>query len=317
MSLPEPPFGTHAGVSDITLALNYGCNSRCSFCFIEPELAMGLADTDRDYLLRVFDENARTGAFEHIIFSGAEATLRPDLAEIVAIARERGGYRHVRIQTNGRRLRDAAYVQTLIDAGLDEYFVSIHAPTAELDAALTRRPHSFAQMRQGVSNLLAAGARVISNTCVSAENHAVLPELADFLLAEGIRESQLWNFVEFGDIGQRASHVPFARSIPPLLEATRRLKAAGSAVTLSWWPACLLGEHRDVLDNHRAFTLIHGVFARRMHQHADFRCGYADRCAAFGDPCIGVHERYRQVVGDEVDRLRPLATSELARSGDR
>lgn len=306
MSLPEPPFGTHPGVTDLTMALNYACNSRCTFCFIEPELSMGLADTDRDYLLRVFDENAATGAFERIIFSGAEATLRPDLADIVRTARERGGYSHVRIQTNGRRLRDAAYLQTLIDAGLDEYFVSIHAPTAELDARLTRRPKSFQQMREGVANILAAGGRVISNTCVSADNHAVLPELADFLLGEGIGESQLWNFVEFGDIGQRASHVPFAESIPNLLEATRRLKAGGSSVTLSWWPACLLGEHVDVLDNHRAFTLIHSVFARRMHSHADFRCVFADQCGAFGDPCIGVHERYQEVIGDEREALTPF-----------
>lgn len=306
MSLPEPPFGTHAGVSDLTMALNYGCNSRCSFCFIEPELSMGLADTDRDYLLRVFDENARTAAFERIIFSGAEATLRPDLADIVRTARERGGYQHVRIQTNGRRLRDAAYLQTLIDAGLDEYFVSIHAPTAALDAALTRRPKSFQQMREGVANILAAGGRLISNTCVSAENHAVLPELADFLLAEGIRESQLWNFVEFGDIGQTGSHVPFEQSIPKLLEATRRLKAGGSSVTLSWWPACLVGEHTDVLDNHRAYTLIHSVFAQRMHANADFRCVFASECSAFGKPCIGVHQRYQEVVGDERDRLRPF-----------
>jgi len=306
VSLPEPPFGTHPGVTDMTMALNYGCNSRCSFCFIEPELSMGLEDTDWDYLLRVFDENARTGAFERIIFSGAEATLRPDLPRVVQTARERGGYQHVRIQTNARRLRDAAYLQTLLDAGLNEYFVSIHAPTAELDAQLTRRPTSFQQMREGIANILAGGGRLISNTCVSAENHAVLPELADFLLGEGVRESQLWNFVEFGDIGQRGSHVPFAQSIPMVLEATRRLKAGGNSVTLSWWPACLVGEHADVLDNHRAFTLIHGVFARRMHQHADFRCVYADQCSAFGDPCIGVHERYQQVIGDERQALAPF-----------
>jgi len=306
MSLPEPPFGDHPGITDLTMALNYTCNSGCTFCFIEPELSMRLQDTTRDYLERVFAENAATGAFERIIFSGAEATLRPDLAEIVSSARARGGFQQVRIQTNARRLKDAAYLETLLDAGLTEFFVSIHAPTEALDATLTRRPKSFGEMRKGIANVLDAGARLISNTCVTADNYAVLPELADFLLSEGIRESELWNFVEFGDVGQVSSHIPFGKSIPPLLEATERLKAGGSRVTLSWWPACLLGEHIDVLDNHRAFTLIHSTFAKRMHSNADFRCIYADRCSAFGDPCIGVHARYQQICGDEADRLRPF-----------
>ena len=306
MSLPEPPFGDHPGVSDITMALNYTCNSGCTFCFIEPELGMGLQDTTRDYLERVFDENASSGAFERIIFSGAEATLRPDLAEIVSRARERGGYKYVRIQTNARRLRDRDYLQRLIDSGLNEYFVSIHAPTAALDAALTRRPRSFVEMRQGIANILASGARLISNTAVSAGNYAVLPELADFLLAEGVAESQLWNFVEFGDIGQAGSHVPFADSIPKLKQAAARLQAGGNHVTLSWWPACLLGEHVDLLDNHRAFTLIHSQFAERMWANADFQCVHASSCSAFGDPCIGVHKRYREVCGDDADLLRPI-----------
>lgn len=306
MKLPEPPFGDHPGISDITMALNYQCNSRCTFCFIEPELELGLTRTPLDYLEGVFAENRRTGAFERIIFSGAEATLRKDLPRIVEAARAQGGYQHVRIQTNARRLADAAYLQTLIDAGLDEYFVSIHAPTAELDAALTRRPASFEQMRAGIANILAAGARLISNTCVTAGNVQALPALADFLLAEGVPESQIWNFVEFGDIGQTDSHVPFEVSIPQVVEAARRLETGGNDVSLSWWPACLLGEWVRLLDNHRAYTVIHPVFAERMAHASDFRCVYAGSCKAFGDPCIGVHERYRAVHGDERDRLRPF-----------
>lgn len=306
MSLPEPPFGEHPGVSDITLALNYQCNSRCTFCFIEPELSMALKETPLDYVGRVFAENKATSAFSRIIFSGAEATLRPDLAAIVSRARDEGGFEHVRMQTNARRLRDRDYLQTLVDAGLTEYFVSIHAPTAALDAQLTRRQKSFDEMRAGIGNILEAGALLISNTCVTSENYRELPLLAEFLLAEGVPESQIWNFVEFGDIGQGASHVPFAKSIPPLLEATRTLKAGGNAVSLSWWPACLLGEHRDVIDNHRAFTLIDSVFADRMRTSGEFSCAHQDRCEAFVGPCVGLHERYLAVLGDDRELLRPL-----------
>ena len=147
-------------VDSVTVALNYHCNSRCRFCFIERELSMRLADTPLSFLDRVFDENrSRGGLYDRIIFSGAECTLRKDLPEVARRARERGGFRTVQIQTNARRLRDETLLDTLIEAGISEYFVSIHAGTAELDAYLTRDPRSFEEMLAGVRNIRARGAR--------------------------------------------------------------------------------------------------------------------------------------------------------------
>jgi MoaA/NifB/PqqE/SkfB family radical SAM enzyme len=304
MLVPELPRDPK--VRDLTLALNYGCNSRCKFCFIEPEIAHGYPETPRELVEEVFRKNARSESFERIIFSGAEATLRKDLPELVAGARERGGFRHVRMQTNGRRLKDRAYCQTLVSAGLGELFVSMHAPTAELDAEVTGSRQGFAQMRAGVANALELGARVISNTCVTRDNHRQLPDLARFLLGEGVRESQLWAFVEFGDIGQSHQHVPFPEVMPYLHEAVAILREGGSSVSLSWFPQCMLGPHADLADNHRAFTLILDEFSKRMHENADFGCVHAERCSRFADSCIGLHERYRACFGDEREQLRPF-----------
>jgi molybdenum cofactor biosynthesis enzyme MoaA len=304
LTLPE--FPNDPEVRDLTLALNYRCNSQCRFCFIEPEIAAGAPDTPLEVVEEVFRRNAATRAFERIIFSGAEATLRPDLPAIVAGAHERGHFEHVRIQTNARRLKDRAYAEQLLSAGLGEYFVSIHAPRSELDAYLTGANHGFGQMRAGVQNLLQLGARVISNSVVTQDNYRELPKLARFLLSEGVRESELWSFIEFGAIGQEHQHVRHDEALPYLLEAVGILRSGGSTVRISWFPECLLGEHADLIANHRAFTLILDAFKRRMHENAKFSCPHATTCPRFSRSCVGLHERYVALYGDERETLVPF-----------
>lgn len=305
MTLRVPELPRDPNVRDLTLALNYLCNSRCRFCFIEKEIREGHPDTPREVIEEVFRKNLESGSFERIIFSGAEATLRKDLIEIVEGARTRGGFRHVRIQTNGRRLRDAAYTQRLVAAGLDEFFVSVHAPRSELDAYVTGAPHGFAEMRAGLRNILAAGARLISNTAVTQDNHRELPALARFLCAEGVPEAELWAFVEFGEVGQSHQHVRMTHAMPFVHEAAAHLRAAGVQVRLSWFPECMLGAHADLLHNHRAFTLILDEFSERMHANSGFACPHAASCSRFARTCIGLHERYRATFGDEREHLVP------------
>ena len=48
-------------IDSLTLAVNYHCNSRCRFCFIEPELTQRLSDTPVSFLERVYDENRLRG----------------------------------------------------------------------------------------------------------------------------------------------------------------------------------------------------------------------------------------------------------------
>ena len=48
-------------IDSVTLALNYRCQSRCRFCFIERELDLRLDDTPREFLARVFAENRERG----------------------------------------------------------------------------------------------------------------------------------------------------------------------------------------------------------------------------------------------------------------
>jgi molybdenum cofactor biosynthesis enzyme MoaA len=294
-------------IETCTIALNYVCNSKCSFCFIERELDLRLPDTAESLIAGVFAENARRKRYKRLILAGAEATLRKDLPDIARRAHAEGGFEIVRLQTNGRRLGDRAYLDTLIAAGIGEYFVSIHAGTAELDAVLTRNKKSFAEMRAGVRQCVDAGVRIISNTCVVRGNHDQLGALADFLLEERVPESHFWAFLEFGDVGQGGEHVSYRASIPHLRAAVEKLRAAKRDVVLSWFPVCLLGDLAPLQKNHRDDTLIHDEFANRARAHGGFSCPHQASCPQFGKTCFGLHERYVELLGDERDVLRPIA----------
>jgi MoaA/NifB/PqqE/SkfB family radical SAM enzyme len=294
-------------IDSVTVALNYRCQSRCRFCFIEPELDMKLPDTDRAFLDRVCDENVRRGGlYRRIIFSGAECTLRPDLAAIANYVKRRGKFEVVQIQTNGRKLADRRYLIELLAAGIDEYFVSVHGGTAEQDAYLTRSPKSFDEMRRGLRNLRELGVTFMSNSVVTESSYRKLPELADFLVAEGVPECHFWAFIEYGDIEQDGEHVRFTDAAPFLQQAVAKLREAGRRVGLSWFPECLLGKQAEVVDNHRATLLIHDEFSSRAAAHSGFTCPHQAECPRFGRSCVGLHERYVAVYGDHVDALHPL-----------
>lgn len=303
----EIPLVDDPDIDSLTVAVNYVCNSRCSFCFIERELDLRLPDTSWEYLRAIFAKHVAMGRpYQRIILSGAEATLRKDLPDIARAAREEGGFEIVQIQTNARMLRRPALLETLLAAGISEYFVSIHAGNAALDAVLTRSATSFEQMCEGIKNIREAGARLISNTVITRGSYRHLPQTADFLVQQQIRECQLWAFIEFGRIGHEPEYVSYTDSAPFLHEAIARLKDAGSTVGVSWYPECMLGPHTDTIDNHRATLLIDDEFGSRAAHYGGFSCPHQSTCPRFGRSCQGLHQRYVDEFGDHSDELTAL-----------
>ena len=306
MSLEMVQRARMDGEDTLILPLNYRCNSRCRFCIIETEIAARFEDTSLDVFEEVFAYNAGAQRFSRLTISGAESTLHPALETVARAATTRGGFEVVRIQTNGRKLRDRRLVARLLDAGVREYFVSIHAHTAELDAQITRSSRSFEQMCAGVAHLVELGARVVSNTVISADNGAYLTGIARFLVDLGIRESQLWSFLEIGEAaGQGDQLVSFDTALHPLLGAMEVFDSAGSEVVVKWLPRCLLGRFADRLDNHQPQMLIRDEFQARLSDHFGFDCAHAASCRWFGRGCDGLHESYVRAFGDESGRLRP------------
>jgi MoaA/NifB/PqqE/SkfB family radical SAM enzyme len=167
------------------LCLGTQCNNNCLFCMEwDPQARrrrLEAIDTaTAKHILSSAD------ARDEIMFTAGEPTLRPDLPELVAFAREQG-YRQIGMVTNGRRLAYLPFLRKLVRHGLNYVLISIHGHERKLHEGLTRTPGSFEQTSAGLANvqlLRREGVRLrfATSTVVNRRNLPVLGEHLRFVL---------------------------------------------------------------------------------------------------------------------------------------
>jgi MoaA/NifB/PqqE/SkfB family radical SAM enzyme len=121
----------------------------------------------------------------HVVFTGGEPTLRDDLAALIRSAEELGQV--AGLLSDGRRLRDMAYLDTLLQAGLDHLQITIAAPTAEVHDRLVGQAGAWEQTVAGLRNALAADIYVVAGLVLRAENAALAVDTVRFLAGLGVR----------------------------------------------------------------------------------------------------------------------------------
>ena len=114
------------------LEITARCNMNCTFCFAEPD---GAQDPSLDTVKRWIDDLTEPGK-TLLQLSGGEPTVRDDLPEIVAYAKQ-VGCKYVQLNSNGLRLaEDEAFVKRLADAGLSFVFMQFDG----VDDAVYEKP---------------------------------------------------------------------------------------------------------------------------------------------------------------------------------
>ncbi len=161
------------------LRIETRCNQRCLFCCVDPQSSAENYALSPAELRRRVLEAPPNGVIE---ISGGEPTLSPLLPLAVKIARDNG--RHAIIQTNGMRFADRRYADGMQAAGLEQVFVSLHAPHARLSDALTRRPGGFDLTVQGIHNLLARHVLVRFSFVICRANRRQIVETVRFIADE-------------------------------------------------------------------------------------------------------------------------------------
>ena len=118
------------------LEITTRCNMNCTFCFAEPD---GAQDPSLDMVKRWIDDLTDPGK-TLLQLSGGEPTVRDDLPEIVAYAKQ-AGCKYVQLNSNGLRLaEDEAFVKRLADAGLSFVFMQFDGVDDAVYEKLRRRP---------------------------------------------------------------------------------------------------------------------------------------------------------------------------------
>ena len=118
------------------LEITARCNMNCTFCFAEPD---GAQDPSLDTVKRWIDDLTEPGK-TLLQLSGGEPTVRDDLPEIVAYAKQ-VGCKYVQLNSNGLRLaEDEAFIKRLADAGLSFVFMQFDGVDDAVYEKLRRRP---------------------------------------------------------------------------------------------------------------------------------------------------------------------------------
>ena len=288
----------------VELTMHFKCNLKCEHCMIEGTMDW-LKPESMEQFESILAQNAQQGRWKGLIMTGSEVTLRRDLPELARAARA-SGFDHVRIQTHGMRLADQAYCRELVEAGIDEYFVSVTAASAASHDAITGVPGAFERTLRGLENLEAfPGVVSLTNTVVTERSYRQLPEVVDLLRPlRHLEQMDFWNYWPMRETDDKELVASHLEVLPYLRETIRRARAYGRTVEVKNFPECLLGEDADALNNDQPKLVIDPAFWPEFMRNGFHQCVHRSYCGA--KRCLGLNTAYIRKYGWHADVLVPL-----------
>ena len=199
------------------LAITYRCNNNCAHCYNARPRQYPELDTGR--WKQILDKLWDAG-IPHVVFTGGEPTQRPDLAQLVAYAEGKGQI--AGINTNGRRLKDAAYLNELVTAGLDHAQITLESHDPSIHDGMVGAQGAWNDTVAGLKNALSTkNLYVMTNTTLLRNNAAYLAETLEFLGKLGVPTIGL-NALIYSGKGQTVGTGLAEADLPPLLELAHR-----------------------------------------------------------------------------------------------
>jgi radical SAM protein with 4Fe4S-binding SPASM domain len=210
------------------LAVTYRCQNDCAHCYNArprsfPELP---AESWKRIIDRLWDLG-----IPHIVFTGGEPTLRADLPELIAYAEGKGQI--TGLNTNGRRLQDPAFLQSLVGAGLDHVQITLESHAADVHDAVVGMRGAWEQTVAGVRNALATRLYVMTNTTLLRSNSPRLEDTLNFLAAAGVPTVGL-NALIYSGRGATVGSGLREEELAPLLSLARE-RTAANRQRLIWY----------------------------------------------------------------------------------
>ena len=173
----EEPF-THQYSAPLRmdLALTFRCQNDCVHCYAggpheTPELTTAQWKS-------VIDKLSDIGVFI-VTFTGGEPTLREDLPALIHYAQDKGIV--TGLISNGRRLKDETFVETLEKSGLDFIQVTLESHKPEVHDSITGDKGSWIETVTGIRNAAQSQMYVSTNTTLNKQNEADFLKTIDFI----------------------------------------------------------------------------------------------------------------------------------------
>jgi radical SAM protein with 4Fe4S-binding SPASM domain len=138
------------------------------------------------------------------------------------------------INTNGRRLKDKAYLQQLADAGLDHVQITLESHDAGIHDRMVCQPGAWQETVAGIRNVLEIpGLYMMTNTTMLNDNVESLGQTLDFLAMLGVPTLGL-NALIYSGKGKQVGSGLREDALPPLLRLAQE-KTEASQQKLIWY----------------------------------------------------------------------------------
>ena len=275
------------------------CNSKCGFCVVGSPLAKTDSVAYGD-LMRFLIENSGEG-YDSVNMHGGEPTIHPRLFDLLTAIRILG-YPRVEIQTNGRRLRDPAFVEKLAAHGVQRFVISLHGSDAGVQDLLAQAPGGFDETVEGIRNAVRAGISVRTNTVMTRMNAGQLGDIVRLAVSLGVDHVNISNLHPVGSgyfaLDLQGMSVEQTReTLLPVLEEL----ASQATITLEGFPLCAVApwERLAIEDGSRFIRM---MYQGQVHDNYD---EFMDKeCRSYGPPCNGcaLREQCGGVYNEYVER---------------
>ncbi len=162
----EEPFTyNYTAPLRMDMALTFKCQNDCIHCYAGgPHATSELTTTQWKQVIDKLDE---IGVFI-LTFTGGEPTIREDLPELLLYAQNKGMV--TGLISNGRKLKDKAYVTELEKSGLDFVQITLESHKPSVHDLMTKSEGSWKETVVGIKNTVKSQIYVSTNTTLSKHN---------------------------------------------------------------------------------------------------------------------------------------------------
>ncbi len=197
------------------LAITYRCNNSCAHCY--NARSRNYPELSTQEWFAILDKLWELG-IPHIVFTGGEPTLREDLPDLIHHAEQNGQI--TGLNTNGRKLKDQAFLQKLVDAGLDHVQITLESHLPEIHDQMVCAPGAWQDTVAGLRNALASKLYVMTNTTMLQVNRPYIEETLEFLGQIGLKTIGL-NALIYSGRGATVGTGLSEKELLPLLEEAK------------------------------------------------------------------------------------------------
>ena len=178
----EEPFTyQYSAPLRMDLALTFRCQNDCLHCY-----AGGPHETPELTTVQwksVIDKLSEIGVFI-LTFTGGEPTLHEGLPELLLYAQNKGMV--TGLISNGRMLKDKAFVGVLENSGLDFVQITLESHKPQIHDSMTGKKGSWKETAKGIQNAVQSEIYVSTNTTLIKHNAADFLTTIDYIKGLGV-----------------------------------------------------------------------------------------------------------------------------------